>query len=201
MSSSDENTEDRLKAKLQRTATGDPSANERFRQAGDDIIRWCEDLTTIDGDPMDYSGGFRFWKEPMRAVVDPETPEEHLWCIARGVGKTEQSARVKWYFGTTQRMRDCIYSTPRMRQIRTFQKTIVRRMVDGSRGDPPILKALLDTSDVHVQRNDLRSPPNGPGPCWKPGPHGTTGTRYRGITATSESLTRHNSGPARRLKT
>jgi len=161
MSSTD--PEDRLKSKLQQTASGDATARQRFQQAGDDIIRWCEDLTTIDGDPMDYSGGFRFWKEPMRAVVDPETPEEHLWCIARGVGKTEQSARVKWYFGTTQKMRDCIYSTPRMRQIRTFQKTIVRRMVDGSRGDPPILKGLLDTSDVHVQRNDLRSPPNGPG--------------------------------------
>ena len=75
MSSSDENTEDRLKRKLSATASGDPDATERFRQAGDDIIRWCEDLTTIDGDPMDYSGGFRFWKEPMRAVVDPETPE------------------------------------------------------------------------------------------------------------------------------
>lgn len=162
---STEDPEERLRSRLQGTGGDNPSGipEDVFRAAGQDIIRWCEDLTTIDGDPMDYSGQYRFWKEPMRAVVDPDTPEEHIWCIARGVGKTEQSARVKWHFGTTEKMRDTIYATPRMRQIRTFQKTIVRRMVDGSRGDPPILKALLDTNDVHVQRNDIRSPPNGTG--------------------------------------
>lgn len=134
-----------------------------LKEARKDPVQWAEDLTTIDGEPMDYSGGFRFWKEPMRAVADPETPPEHLWLFARGVGKTEQSARVKWWFGTTRQMRDCIYATPRMRQIRTFQKTVVRRMVTGSRGDPPLLKDLLDGAKVNVQRNDLVQPPNGPG--------------------------------------
>jgi hypothetical protein len=132
-------------------------------EANADPVKWAENLTTIDGDPVDYSEEYRFWKEPMRAFADPDAPEEHIWNFARGLGKTEQSARVKWHSGTTQPMRDCIYSTPRMRQIRTFQKTVVRRMIHGSRGDPPFLLGLLDGNEVHVQRNDLKGPPAGPG--------------------------------------
>lgn len=155
------NPEERLKSKL--TKTTSDTHDERFRKVGNDPVKWAEELTTLDGEPLDYSGQFRFWKEPMRAVVDDDAPEEHLWLFARGLGKTEQSGRVKWFFGTTEKMRDCLYATCRMRQIRTFQKTIIRRMVNGSRGDPPFLKAILDSNEVHVQRNDLKQPPNGPG--------------------------------------
>lgn len=165
MSGTDDRVE-RLAQRRQQAAGGDSThgiGREGFREVGEDPVKWAEDLTTMDGERLDYSGDFRFWKEPMRAIVADDAPEEHVWCIARGVGKTEQSGRVKWFFGTTEKMRDCLYATPRMRQIRTFQKTIVRRMVNGSRGDPPILKDMLDGNEVHVQRNDLQQPPDGPG--------------------------------------
>lgn len=163
-----DNVERRIQERLRGTDGSAPAGAsgippEVFRRAGQDIVAWCEDLTTIDGRPIDYSGGFRFLKEPLRAVVDPDAPDIHIWNFARGLGKTEQAARVKWHFATTNKFRDVIYSTPRMRQIRTFQKTVVRRMVDGSRGDPPYLQTKVDSPDVRVQRNDIVSPPNGTG--------------------------------------
>jgi len=136
---------------------------EVYQKASDDIVTWAEELTTIDGDPVDYSRRWRFWTEPLRAATDPDTPKDHLWNFGRGLGKTEQSARAKWYMASTTRLLDAIYSTPRMRQIRTFQKTIVRRMVNNSRGDPPLLKHLLDNHAVQVQRNDLKGGAAGPG--------------------------------------
>lgn len=140
-----------------------PILNESvLSDARDDPVAWAEQLTTIDGEPIDYSGVWRFWKEPLRAVCSGDTPNNHFWNFARGLGKTEQAARAKWFMATTNRLLDAIYSTPRMRQIRTFQKTVVRRMVQSSRGDPPILRRLLDAPEVRVQRNDLKAT-NGPG--------------------------------------
>lgn len=163
MSSRIEQLRDRVAGRAGPPGAASGIPPETLRRAHADPVTWAEELTTIDGDKVDYSGKYRFWQQPIRDVVAEDSPEEHVWLFARGIGKTEQSARVKWHYGTTEEMRDAMYATTRMRQIRTFQKTTVRRMVNGSRGDPPILKDLLDGPEVHVQRNDIRSPPHGTG--------------------------------------
>lgn len=126
---------------------------EKLEESRKDIVRWAENLTLINGDPVDYSGKYRFWKQPLRDVVDGDTPKIHIWKMARGMGKTEQSAYPLLKIPSTTPMKDVMHSVPRQDQLNSFMNRTVSRKVDTSVGDPPILQAMLKDSSMSVKRN------------------------------------------------
>lgn len=116
---------------------------------------------------MDFSGQFRFWKEPLRAVCDPDTERVHVWNKARGVGKTEQASLAYLFNPMTNPYNDALYSVPRSDQLSSFVKMKVQRKVEGSRRghpeNPPILQTQFREPDISVKRNELKTPPDGSG--------------------------------------
>lgn len=125
--------------------------------AHDDIVAFAEELTRINGEPVDYSGPYRFWKEPLRAVVDPDTERVHAWKMGRGLGKTEQSTLPELYLSVTRRMHDALHAIPRSDQLNSYMKRTMARKVETSAGDPPILEAALESGSLAVKRNKFRS--------------------------------------------
>jgi hypothetical protein len=130
---------------------------EELEQARDDIIQWAESLVKINGTRVDYQGDYRYWKEPLRAVVDPDTERIHIWKMARGQGKTVQSSIVEAHIPTTRQMHDIIHTVPRSDQLNSYMKRTMARMIETSRGDPPILEAMLEDNRVAVKRNKFRT--------------------------------------------
>lgn len=143
----------------------EPIPTEVLQRARQDPVRWAEDLTTIDGEPPDFSGEFRYLKEPLRAVVDPDTERIHMWVWGRGVGKTKQAAFAKGFVGSTRRFSDTLAASARKKTISSFAKRDLRRMFRTSRPDmgAPILMDLLKDSTFHVESNEFKEPPEGPG--------------------------------------
>lgn len=129
--------------------------DEELEAARDDVIAWAESLTMVNGNPVDYSGDFSFWTEPLQAVMDPETAKIHIWKMARGMGKTEQSSIPLLKIPSTNQMKDVIHSVPRQDQLNSFMNRTVARKVDTSRGEPPILQAMLKDSSLSVKRNQF----------------------------------------------
>lgn len=126
---------------------------EDLEEARKDIVAFGENLTLVNGDPLDYSDEYRYWQEPLRAVVDEETERIHIWKMARGMGKTEQSGLPELYIPITNRMQDVIHTVPRSDQLNSFMKRTMARKVETSRGDPPILEQFLEDNRLAVKRN------------------------------------------------
>lgn len=138
-----------------------------LRMAWADPVQYGEQLLSVGNEPMDFSGQFRFWKEPLRAVCDPDSPRVHVWNKARGVGKTEQASVSYLFNSTTNVMNDGLYAVPRSDQLSSFMKMKVQRKVEGSRrghpDNPPVLMSMLRGSEVSVKRNEFLPPPEGSG--------------------------------------
>lgn len=130
---------------------------EEFQEACEGIIPYAERLTRINGEPANYDEEFRFWREPLEAVVDPDTERIHIWRMARGLGKTEQSSYPELYLPTTRGMVDVIHTTPRSDQLSSYMNRTVARKLGTSAGDPPILQALLSDSALAVKRNKFHT--------------------------------------------
>lgn len=154
---------------LQRVNSG-PSAGHIptpvLQAAGQDIVEFAERLCAYDGQPMDFSGDYRYWQEPLRAAVDPDLSRYHIWLFARGLGKSVDAALTYLYTPATGRMTDALYATPRADQLSSFMNMHVDRLVSASRrGDPdapPILQAMLQGS-LNIKRNQFQAPPAGTG--------------------------------------
>ena len=147
------------------TSEGIPDAALRMAYA--DPVQFGEQLCSVGGEPMDFSGQFRFWKEPLRAVCDPSTERVHVWNMARGVGKTEQGSLAYLFNPVTNPYNDAMYSVPRSDQLSSFIKMKVQRKVEGSRrgheDNPPFLQTLFRDSEISVKRNELKTPPEASG--------------------------------------
>lgn len=128
-----------------------------LREARNDIVAWAEHLVKINGTRMDYSGDYQYWQEPLRAVMREDTERIHIWKMARGMGKTVQSSIPEVMIPTTRQMHDVIHTVPRSDQLNSFMKRTVARMVETSRGDPPILEAMLEDSRLAVKRNKFKT--------------------------------------------
>lgn len=126
---------------------------EELEEARDDVVAFGEHLARINGEPLEYHGEYQYWQEPLRAVTDPDTERIHIWKMARGMGKTVQSSIAEVYVPTTGRMKDVIHTVPRADQLNSYMKRTVARMVETSRGDPPILQEFLEDNRVAVKRN------------------------------------------------
>lgn len=159
-----------------------------LERARDDVVDFSENLTTIDGQPADYSGKYRYLREPMREVVNPDSPRLHMWVMARGSGKSETAVRPLGYVAATKPLQDVMYAVPRSDQLSDFMNLKLGRMFRQSRGAPdaPILMEMLDGHDIAVKRNQFKPYPNGSGSvvqgrsAWNDGRaiqgfHGTTG--------------------------
>ena len=137
-----------------------------LQRANQDIIRFGEDLISVDGQPMDFSGQYRYWKQPLRDAADPDTPRHHVWTFGRGLGKSVDAALLYLNIPATNRMTDALYATPRADQLSSFMNMHVDRMVSGSRRGSedatPILKAMLD-GGLNIKRNQFLTPPAGTG--------------------------------------
>jgi hypothetical protein len=130
---------------------------EELEAASGDIIQWAESLVKINGDRLGYQGDYRYWQEPLRAVMDPESERIHIWKMARGMGKTVQSGLPLVKIPSTRKMHDVIHTVPRSDQLNSFMKRTVARMIETSRGDPPVLDSMLADSRVAVKRNKWRT--------------------------------------------
>jgi len=131
---------------------------EELRKANASPVEFAERLLPAGGAPMDFSGEYQYWKEPLEAAADPETPRIHLWVYARGLGKTEDAGIIYVYTPVTNAMTDIMYGVPRSDQLSSFMKGKVRRKVRNSRdaeGKPPFLLTCLDDNDVTVKRNQF----------------------------------------------
>jgi len=135
-----------------------------LQQANRDIISFGEELISVDGQPMDFSGQYRYWKQPLRDATDPDSPRHHVWPFGRGLGKSIDAGLFFLDVPATNRMADALYATPRADQLSSFMNMTVGRMVDGSRRGapdaPPILQAMLDGS-LNIKRNQFQTPPAG----------------------------------------
>lgn len=138
---------------------GDPDRipTEDLQKASQDIINWAETLVKIDGEPLDYQGDYRYWQEPLRAVVDESTARIHIWKMARGMGKTVQSGIPELKLPTTRRMADVIHTVPRSDQLNSYMKRTISRMIETSAGNPPILEAMMADPNVAVKRNKFKT--------------------------------------------
>jgi len=130
---------------------------EELEAASDDIIAWAESLAKIDGQRLDYSGDYQYWQEPLRGVMNPDTERIHIWKMARGMGKTVQSALPLIKIPSTRQMHDVIHTVPRSDQLNSFMKRTVARLIETSRGNPPVLEAMLSDTSVAVKRNKWRT--------------------------------------------
>lgn len=134
-----------------------------LERAREDVIAFAEELTTIDGRPVDFSGEYRYMKEPLRAVADPETPRIHMWTMNRGGGKSENAKIPFAWVAITRILQDVLYAVPRSDQLSDFMNLKVGRMFRNSRGEPPILMEMLDSPKIAVKRNQLAPYPEGSG--------------------------------------
>lgn len=144
-------------------SAGGQIPDDVLQAAREDVIDFAEGLTTIDGRPVDYSGDFRYMREPLREVVDPESPRIHMWCFNRGGGKSENAKIPFGWVAITRIFQDVLYAVPRSDQLSDFMNLKVGRMFRNSRGEPPILMEMLDGPDVAVKRNKLKPYPEGSG--------------------------------------
>jgi hypothetical protein len=137
-----------------------------LQRANQDIIAFGEELVSVDGSPMDFSGQYRYWKQPLRDATDPDTPRHHVWPYGRGLGKSVDAGLLYLSVPASNRMTDALYATPRADQLSSFMNMTVGRMVDNSRrgspDNPPILRAMLQGS-LNIKRNQFQTPPAGTG--------------------------------------
>lgn len=157
---------DNARQNVQRAADRGAIPNRALQKANGDIIDFAEELVSVDGQPMDFSGQYRFWKQPVRDATDPDAPRHHVWTFGRGLGKSVDAGLVYLDVPATNRMTDALYATPRADQLSSFMNMTVGRMVDGSRrgspDNPPILRAMLQGT-LNIKRNQFQSPPQGTG--------------------------------------
>jgi len=157
---------DEARQRLDSGADGGTISDHVLRKANRDVIDFGEELVSVDGEPMDFSGQYRYWKQPLRDACDPDSPRHHVWPFGRGLGKSVDAGLFFLHTPATNRMMDTLYATPRADQLSSFMTMTVGRMVDNSRrGTPdsqPILKAMLQGS-LNIKRNQFQTPPAGTG--------------------------------------